>query len=101
VYPTLRDPDDCNGKGPPPTLRVVITDRDNRTFDLTVNAAGNFLYQSGGSGGGGGPPRAPFRARVTDGTNTRAMNGTVTSGDCNSCHTAQGRNGAPGRVLSP
>ena len=32
---------------------------------------------------------------------SRAMLGSVTSGDCNSCHTQDGRNGAPGRVLAP
>lgn len=98
VFPTLRDPDDCNGKGPPPQLTVIVTDRDNRNFNLQVNAAGNFVYENRLFQR---PPRPPLRARVTDGTNTRQMMGTVTSGDCNSCHTAQGRNGAPGRILAP
>lgn len=97
VYPTLRDPNDCYGKAPPPDVDVVVTDADQRTFTMRVNAAGNFRQPPGG----GAPPKAPFRARVTDGTKTRVMNGSVTSGDCNSCHTAQGRNGAPGRILAP
>jgi predicted CXXCH cytochrome family protein len=29
------------------------------------------------------------------------MVGKVTSGDCNSCHTTAGANGAPGRILVP
>ena len=36
-----------------------------------------------------------------DGTKTRAMIGKVTSGDCNSCHSTAGLNGAPGRILVP
>jgi predicted CXXCH cytochrome family protein len=29
------------------------------------------------------------------------MVGTVTSGDCNGCHTAAGAQNAPGRILAP
>jgi hypothetical protein len=97
VYPTFRENNDCNGVAPPPTLTVTVTDSRNREFPMTVNEAGNFFLQSGG----GNPPRPPFRARVSDGTKTRAMSGSVTSGDCNSCHTTLGANGAPGRILAP
>jgi hypothetical protein len=97
VYATLHDPDDCEGKGPPPNLDVIVVDSNQRTYTMRVNGAGNFFDVPGG----GAPPKAPFRARVTNGAQTRVMNGTVTSGDCNSCHTAQGRNGAPGRILAP
>jgi hypothetical protein len=99
VYSSLHDVDNCNGKGPPPTLRVVVTDSFGRTFNLTVNAAGNFMYDNQGQIFGN--PRAPFRVRVTDGNASRQMNGSATSGDCNSCHTAAGANGAPGRILAP
>ena len=94
VYPALNESDDCNGKGPPPQLTVVVTGADGKVFDMDVNAAGNFTL-------GTMRPKAPFKALVTDGTKTRAMVGTVTSGDCNSCHTAAGLNGAPGRILAP
>jgi hypothetical protein len=77
-------------------MRIVVDSRD-RAFTMAVNDAGNFLLEPGG----GPPPRAPFRARVTDGTKVRAMNGTVTSGDCNSCLTVAGLNGAPGRIMAP
>lgn len=93
VYPTLRDPNDCNGSAPPPQLTVVITDARNRTFRLPVNEAGNFMTTN--------RPQLPIKAMVTDGTKTRQMIGTVTRGDCNACHTAQGLNGAPGRILAP
>ena len=43
----------------------------------------------------------PYKAQVTDGVKTRAMAGSVTGGDCNSCHTETGANGAPGRIMAP
>jgi len=95
VYPTLHEPDDCIGSAPPPQLRVIVTDSRNRRFEMAVNASGNFLTQNGVR------PTPPLRAAVTDGVNTRQMQGTVTSGDCNSCHTVNGANGAPGRIMAP
>lgn len=95
VYATAHEPNDCNGSAPPPQLEVTITDAKNKVYKLQVNAAGNFLTQ------GGVKPVAPFKAQVSDGTKTRAMSGSVTSGDCNSCHTVAGLNGAPGRIMAP
>lgn len=91
VYTALNERDLCYGK---PNLVVRITDATGRVFNLDVNNAGNFSL-------GNMRPRAPFRAAVIDGQNTRVMQGTVTSGDCNSCHTQAGRNGAPGRIIAP
>lgn len=111
VYRGAHDIDDCNGAGPPPPLSVIITDKNGKSVTLTVNAAGNFELPkpvrqgngNGGNGNGNGGPTysPPFKAKVTDGTTTRVMNGSVTSGDCNSCHTTAGANGAPGRILAP
>jgi hypothetical protein len=61
---------------------------------MPVNNAGNFLLQSG-------TLKPPFKAMVINGAKTRAMSGSVTSGDCNSCHTQTGKNGAPGRIIAP
>lgn len=108
----LHDIDDCNGASPPPALSVVVTDKDGKQISIPVNGAGNFAIESisGGGGGGGGKGKgggrgnsfkAPYRVTISDGTLTRAMNGSITSGDCNSCHTASGANGAPGRILAP
>jgi hypothetical protein len=97
VYPTLHEVNECNGVAPPPQLTVTVTDSRDRTFPMLVNAAGNFSLKVGG----GPAPRAPFRASLSDGTKTRAMKGSVTSGDCNSCHATAGANGAPGRILAP
>jgi len=49
-----------------------------------------------GAGPGGGP-----QVRVFDGTKDRVMGAPLTAGDCNSCHTEPGVNGAPGRIMAP
>ena len=95
VYPSLHEPNNCIGSAPPPQLRVVVTDSRNRVFNMRVNASGNFVTENGAR------PRPPLKAAVTDGVKTRQMVGTVTSGDCNSCHTQNGVNGAPGRIMAP
>jgi hypothetical protein len=92
VYPTAHEPNNChgiNGAG----LKVVVTDKNGVVTDLTVNASGNFYSTA--------PLVAPFRAKVVSGAKERSMAGSVTAGDCNSCHTATGVNGAPGRIMAP
>jgi hypothetical protein len=93
VYPTLHEPTDCNGKGPPPALTVIVTDADGKVTRMPVNQVGNYSTRSG--------VKPPYKAAVTDGVKTRSMVGSVTAGDCNSCHTEIGANGAPGRVMAP
>ncbi len=95
AYRAPHDVNDCNGAAPPPTVTVTITDSKGKTATANVNAAGNFDIQ------GGQKLTAPYSASLSDGAKTRKMNGKVTSGDCNSCHTAAGINGAPGRILIP
>lgn len=94
VYPTLTEPNNCNGVGGQGTnLTVIITDAQNREIRIPVNAAGNFYTRT--------RIRAPFRARITDGVKTRTMMTAQTAGDCNRCHSSIGMNGAPGRILAP
>lgn len=95
LYPTAHEPDRCNGAGAAGNAgaRVVITAADGKTITLTPNAVGNFYYQ--------GAVATPFRARVTYMGRERAMGQGQTSGDCNSCHTQNGANQAPGRILLP
>ncbi len=95
VYPSLHEPDDCIGAAPPPDRKVVITDSRGTVFEMPVNASGNFQTKNGAR------PRPPLKAQIVEGQKTRAMVGTVTSGDCNTCHTVNGLNGAPGRILTP
>jgi hypothetical protein len=96
VYTGLHEPDLCYGKAPPPVLTVTVTDRLNRQVSVFATDDGNFQVPVQNP-----PLRAPFRAQITDGKNTRKMNGQVTSGDCNSCHTVAGKNNAPGRIMAP
>jgi cytochrome c5 len=98
VYKAPHDVNDCNGAAPPPTVTVTITDAKGKIVTATVNAAGNFYVPRQN-----GPQRltAPYSARLSDGVKTRVMVGKVTSGDCNSCHSQAGTNGAPGRILVP
>jgi hypothetical protein len=60
---------------------------------MPVNAAGNF-YSSKSTAGF----PLPYRARIVANGKTVAMATPQTEGDCNTCHTATGMNGAPGRI---
>lgn len=93
VYAGLHDPNDCNGVAAPMGMTVDVTGKNGIVTSLKVNAAGNFSTSL--------LVQPPYTVTVTDGKRTRAMLGSVTSGDCNSCHTAKGLNFAPGRVLAP
>ncbi len=90
VYPTAHEPNDCNGAQ---TGSVVITDARGVSVSLTPNAAGNFLYAGGLT--------LPIRAKVVSSRGERAMAATQSTGNCNSCHTVAGANGAPGRIMLP
>ena len=95
VYPTAHEPDECDGTA---TATVVITDAKQTVHMLAVNSAGNF-YNFDYLGVGAIP--TPFTVKVVDSSGSRAMIAPLTSGDCNICHTEQGTQGAPGRVLAP
>lgn len=94
VYPTAHEPDNCYGIGGLSSgIRVIITDANGREIPLSPNSAGNFSYE--------GVIALPYRARVVAGTQSRAMSAAQTSGDCNNCHTQNGSNSAPGRIMAP
>jgi hypothetical protein len=92
VFPTAHEYDDCvstaAGRG-----QVVITDADNLDHALTIGASGNFYLRQAIS--------LPYRAKVVVDGRERAMSSTQQSGDCNSCHTLNGTNDAPGRIMLP
>lgn len=92
VYPTVHEPDDCNGSSDPNT-KVVITDANGKTLTLPINAAGNFAS--------GQTIALPYTAKVVSGTKERKMIAPQSEGDCNSCHTEQGASKAPGRIMAP
>ena len=93
AYPTGHEPDNCNGSST--RVDVVITDANGTIYTLTSNAAGNFFLPST-------PGIAlPYTAVVAQGEATRVMSAPQTNGDCNTCHTEAGANGAPGRIVAP
>jgi hypothetical protein len=93
VYPTLYEPIDCNGINGTGSTQVIITGADNRTLTLQVNAVGNFYSTAAVA--------FPFHAKVVRGGLERVMTVAQTTGNCNSCHTERGANGAPGRIMAP
>jgi hypothetical protein len=95
VFPSGHEPNDCNGLDPTSIgLEVVLTDANGKDIPVSVNSVGNFYYT--------GALAIPFTARLTENDGkVRAMATPQTSGDCNSCHTQTGANGAPGRITAP
>lgn len=93
VYPTAHEPDDCNGVEGANDVHIVITDANGDTLMLSVNAAGNFFSST--------RIALPFHAKVVTLGQERAMAAAQMTGDCNSCHTESGQNGAPGRIMLP
>lgn len=94
VYPTAHEPNECNGVDSATDAVVVITDANGQMVSLAVNDAGNFFLE-------GGNIAFPFQARVVTPNGERIMGTPQSSGGCNGCHTEQGANGAPGRILLP
>jgi hypothetical protein len=89
VYPTAHEPDLCYGES---GISVVVTDANGNVVTMTTNGSGNFSH---------GSIATPYTAKVVANGKERAMASPQTSGDCNSCHTENGANGAPGRIIAP
>ena len=88
-----KDADDCLGSA---GAQVVITDANGKQTTLTANASGNFLLDKKQS-----TIALPYKAKIVYNGKERQMMGEQSVGSCNSCHTAGGANGAPGRILLP
>lgn len=95
VFLAADEADDCRSPGAQ-GAEVWLTYADGARHRAVVDTiSGNFYSESGES-------RAlPYRAEVHYAGRVRAMALPQTASDCNSCHTAQGANGAPGRILLP
>lgn len=101
VYATGHEPNNCNGQASTSSevegAVVVVTDATGKEFAMKVEtSSGNFFSKV--------PVAAvkfPIGARVEYAGKVRAMKGAVPTGDCNSCHTQDGSQGAPGRVVLP
>lgn len=84
------DPDDCNGVE---DVRVRVTDADGVELVLTTNRAGNFYTNE--------DIAMPYTIVLERDGETLEMGGAQSDGACASCHTAEGANSAPGRVVAP
>jgi len=92
VYPSAHEPDDCNGTGS--GITVVITDSTGWSLTLVPTASGNFGERRTGL-------IMPYTAKVMRNGLERAMTTPTDNGDCNSCHTENGNEDAPGRIMAP
>ena len=85
--------DDCRGVA---GMTVIVTGADGAEQEMQGNSAGNFWLA----------PEIqvlmPYTARIVDRAgNKRVQQNPVDNGDCASCHTRDGANGATGRLLAP
>jgi len=93
VYPTMHEPDDCNGvDGTLTSMKILIIDATGTTHTIPVDEAGNFKRVT--------TIPMPYRAMVVSGANVREMRSPQTDGDCNGCHSVLGTK-SPGRVMAP
>lgn len=98
VYETGHEPDLCFGiDGVKEPMFVEITDADAVVTQLEVNEGGNFLWDRVVHGN----LVFPITVRVVRGDQERVMMAPQMDGNCNSCHTEDGANGAPGRIVAP
>jgi hypothetical protein len=92
VYTNLDEKDEYFGvEG----LTVQVTDAKGKVAKYETNKAGNFYSGRFSS------LKAPFAVKVLGKKGENAMNSPAPSGDCASCHTAEGTEGAPGRIIAP
>jgi hypothetical protein len=92
VYATAHEPLFCDGANAA-GANVIITDANGTVTTIAVNSVGNFYSST--------PFVLPFRAKVVYAGRERDMLTPQMTGACNSCHTADGANGAPGRIMLP
>src|SRR6478609_6486750 len=95
VFPTAHEPDKCFGVPASTGAAVIITDANGQELPpIQVVSGGNF-------GAILADLAVPYRAKVVVGDSERVMVTPQTNGDCNTCHTQTGAEGAPGRVIVP
>jgi hypothetical protein len=95
VFPTAHEPNDCVSNASPNNslVTVQVFDAAGRVITMTAGPTGNFSTSQAVT--------FPITALLTKAGRQRAMTTRQTSGNCNSCHTQNGANGAPGRILAP
>jgi hypothetical protein len=97
VYPTAHEPDNCYGTSAS-GVSVVSTGSNGMSVSLSVNGAGNFWHDD--LVGIAQIPK-PYTAKVVAGGKTREMISAQTDGNCDTCHTQDGAQLAPGRIILP
>jgi hypothetical protein len=91
VHAQQHEADDCFGVS---GVTVQVTDANQKVvLTLTTNEAGNFFTEAAVA--------KPYKIQVLGSGKSNAMAAAQTSGECASCHTQEGANGAPGRVQAP
>lgn len=94
VMTALHESDDCRGA---PQMTIKLTDAKQTEWVMVGNSAGNFWLD----------PTAevamPYTARIIDkhGNERVSIEDGHSLGDCASCHTRDGADGASGRLLPP
>jgi hypothetical protein len=92
VYAEIDEQDDYFGvEG----IVVQATDKAGKSLSLKTNKAGNFYSGRGSS------LALPLTVKVFAGKAERDMESPAPSGNCASCHSAQGAHDAPGRIMKP
>lgn len=96
VYPTLHEPDDCAGAtiSRADRAQVVVVTATGKQFAAPITRGGNFMLEST-------KIEFPVTARVVYRGRTRWMIAPIETGECNSCHTQDGAEGALGRIRLP
>jgi len=92
VMGAFRDVDDCIGV---PGVTVEITDAASAITTYRTNSSGNFLAAAAFR------PALPYTARLVLDGRERRMATPQSNLNCMDCHTREGRNGAPGRIVAP
>ena len=94
LFPTAHEPNDCNGVATATGAQVVIAEANGAIHTLEVNQAGNFFLEAPSF-------TFPYQAKVVYQGRERVMVEAQMNGDCNDCHSQDGRENAPGRIFLP
>jgi hypothetical protein len=92
AYKTEHESEGCAGASVTGAT-VVITDATGAVTTLPIGTDGNFYTTDGVTG--------PFRAKILYQGRERDMLTPQGFGSCNTCHTPNGANSAPGRIMLP
>ncbi len=97
VFPDFHTMDGCyETQSSAPTTVNIYDANGALALSMSVGPTGNFYQRSLSAG-----IALPYTAQVVRNGQVRAMTTAQTLGDCNQCHTVQGLNGAPGRIVPP